>query len=294
MADFLTTRELAALLRVKERKVYELVAAGSLPVRRVTGKLLFPRDQIEAWLGNETAIAERPQTVLPSLDPPTIMVGGHDPLLDWALRESRSGIASFLDGAMDGLDRAKSGQCIAVGLHIPEGDDWNVETVSKTFGAQPWVLMEWTWRRRGLIYRSDVNVKPTSLREARSLRFQARQPEAASELIFDRLLAQEKLRRDDLMFVDGVERTESDLAMAIDANRADVGVGLEGMARQFNLEFKPLIKERFDLLVWRKAYFDPPFQKFMQFCRTEEFHQKAMVLGGYDASGLGTIRFNGS
>ena len=49
--EFLTTREVAALLRVKERKVYDLAAAGAIPCRRVTGKLLFPRTEIEAWLG---------------------------------------------------------------------------------------------------------------------------------------------------------------------------------------------------------------------------------------------------
>jgi excisionase family DNA binding protein len=54
MMDFLTTRELASLLRVKERKVYDLVAAGALPVRRVTGKLLFPRDEIDVWLGAQS------------------------------------------------------------------------------------------------------------------------------------------------------------------------------------------------------------------------------------------------
>ena len=55
MTDFLTTRELASLLRVKERKVYDLVAAGALPVRRVTGKLLFPRNEIDAWLGAQSS-----------------------------------------------------------------------------------------------------------------------------------------------------------------------------------------------------------------------------------------------
>ena len=41
MPAFLTTKEVAALLRIKERKVYELVAAHAIPVSRVTGKLLF-------------------------------------------------------------------------------------------------------------------------------------------------------------------------------------------------------------------------------------------------------------
>src|SRR3546814_11423370 len=48
--SFLTTREVAALLRVKERKVYDLAAAGDIHCRRVTGTLLFPRAEIEAWL----------------------------------------------------------------------------------------------------------------------------------------------------------------------------------------------------------------------------------------------------
>ena len=59
MTDFLTTRELASILRVKERKVYDLVATGALPVRRVTGKLLFPRDEIEVWLGAQSRSSGR-------------------------------------------------------------------------------------------------------------------------------------------------------------------------------------------------------------------------------------------
>ena len=43
MPEYLTTREIAQLLRVKERQVYDLAAKGQLPVRRVTGKLLFPK-----------------------------------------------------------------------------------------------------------------------------------------------------------------------------------------------------------------------------------------------------------
>ena len=50
MVEFLTTKEVAALLRIKERTVYDLVKEGSIPVSRVTGKLLFPRELVEAWV----------------------------------------------------------------------------------------------------------------------------------------------------------------------------------------------------------------------------------------------------
>jgi excisionase family DNA binding protein len=298
MSEFYTTHELAALLRVKERKVYDLVAKETLPFRRVTGKLLFPRGEIAQWLrvngvaADDARAAPRPPRSSEG-QRPLVAAGGHDPLLEWALRESRSGIAGFFDGALDGLRRAQAGDCVAAGLHIPEGGEWNVAAVAARFTDEPWVLIEWARRVRGLIMRPDLPRRPDCLNAARGLRFQARQTEAGSELVLEQLLAAEKMKRADLRLVEAVERSETDLAMAIADGRADVGLGIAAAARQFKLDFAPLIEERFDLLVWRKAYFDPPFQKLVALCRSETFRDKATALGGYDVSGFGTVRFNG-
>jgi putative molybdopterin biosynthesis protein len=81
--------------------------------------------------------------------------------------------------------------------------------------------------------------------------------------------------------------------MAIAAGRADVGLGIEASARQFQLEFEALMVERYDLLIWRKAYFDPPFQKLLRFCARESFERRAKELGGYDIGGFGAVHFNG-
>jgi excisionase family DNA binding protein len=297
MSEFYTTRELAALLRVKERKVYDLVAKETLPFRRVTGKLLFPHDEIAQGLrvkdaANDSPAAAAPERALEGRRP-LIAAGGHDPLLEWALRESRSGIAGFFDGALDGLRRARAGDCIAAGLHIPDNGGWNVAAVESSFTGEPWVLIEWARRSRGLITRPDLVERPDCLSAARNLRFQTRQVEAGSELVLEQLLAAEDMRRADLRLVEAVERSETDLGMAVADGRADVGLGIAAVARQFKLDFTPLIEERFDLLVWRKAYFDPPFQKLVALCRSEAFRNKAAALGGYDVSGFGTVRFNG-
>jgi molybdate-binding protein len=210
------------------------------------------------------------------------------------LRESQSGIAAFFDGALDGLQRAEDGGCAFAGLHIPQADGWNVGAVEQKFARQPWVLVEWAKRRRGLILRPGLLKPPQNLRGTRGLRFVARQPHAGSELVLDRLLAAEKMTRADLLFHDAVERSEFDLAAALAEGRADVGLGLEAAARQFRLEFVPLIDERFDLLVWRKAWFDPPFQKVLALCATEKFVERARSFGGYDLTGHGAVHFNGA
>jgi putative molybdopterin biosynthesis protein len=296
MSEFLTTRELAALLRVKERKVYDLAGEGALPVRRVTGKLLFPRAEIEEWIAsNGVAARDGAGEAVTVIARPLVIAGGHDPLLEWALRESRSGIAAFLDGALDGLDRAAQGGCIAAGVHLPEngGEAWNVGTIAKRFANDPVVLVEWAKRIRGLMFRADMGRMVESLADARGLRFQSRQPEAGSELVLSLLLKRAGMTAGDLGRVDAVERSETDLAMAIADGRADIGLGIEASARQFHLGFTPLIVERFDLLVWRKAYFDPPFQKLIRFCAGEPFKRRAETLGGYDIAQLGTVHFNG-
>jgi len=155
MSEFYTTHELAALLRVKERKVYDLVAKETLPFRRVTGKLLFPRDEIAQWLrvngvaGDAQVAPGAPRSS--EAQRPLVAAGGHDPLLEWALRESRSGIAGFFAGTLDGLQRAQAGDCIAAGLHIPERGEWNVAAVAARFTDEPWVLIEWARRARGAL-----------------------------------------------------------------------------------------------------------------------------------------------
>ena len=110
-AELLTTREVASLLRIKERKVYDLVASGEIPHVRVTGKLLFPRALLDAWLLRHSEAHAAPRAW------PDIVAGSHDPLLDWALRESGAGLATFFDGSLDGLERIARGDAIAAGLH---------------------------------------------------------------------------------------------------------------------------------------------------------------------------------
>ena len=112
LPQFLTTKEVAALLRIKERKVYELATDGAIPVSRVTGKLLFPRDLVEMWvqqhveyLGGRESLRQHP----------SVLAGSHDPLLEWALRESGSGLAVYFDGSLDGLERLAQGTGVAAG-----------------------------------------------------------------------------------------------------------------------------------------------------------------------------------
>ena len=75
-------------------------------------------------------------------NPPNILLGSHDPLLELAVKQSKSGIAMSFDGSTEGLERFKLNQGIASGLHIYDSDleSWNVPIVKKCLEKQYFVL----------------------------------------------------------------------------------------------------------------------------------------------------------
>ena len=83
----------------------------------------------------------------------------------------------------------------------------------------------------------------------------------------------------------GIARSEADAALAVADGKADAAFGLSCMARQFRLDFVPVIRERFDLVVDRRAYFEPPCKRWWSSARSHACARKAAELGGYDLSG---------
>lgn len=288
--EFLTTREVAALLRVRERKVYDLAARGEIPCRRVTGKLLFPRAGVEAWIAGGA-----PAPAPAAGRAPDVVAGSHDPLLDWALRESGSGLASLFDGSLDGLERLAAGEAVACGLHVfePDTGDWNRAHVEARLGDAPVVLVEWARRRRGLIVAPGLEDEIRGIADLPGRRVVLRQPKAGGRILFDHLLAEAGLSHADLGPPEPPARTESDAAAVVAFGRADAAPGIEAMARQFRLAFVPLVTERYDIVIDRRAWFEPRWQALVAFCRSPAFAEGAAALGGYDVSGHGQVHWNG-
>ena len=279
---YLTTKEVAALLRVRERKVYDLAAAGGIPHRRITGKLLFPRAEILAWIegGGEAVSAERPE----------VLAGSHDPLLDWAVRESGSGLATLWNGSFGGLEFFAGGRAALAGLHIPEEAGWNVRTVAAR-GLRGTVLVAWAGRARGLLLSEAMRGRVRCMSDLRGRRVAMRQPGAGAAALFEALLSKEGLAASDLIPSAELARTESDAAAAVAAGEADAAPGIEAMARQFHLPFLPLVRERFDLLIDRRAYFTARVQALVAFAGGAAFRRKAAAMGGYDLAETGSVRW---
>jgi excisionase family DNA binding protein len=295
------TREVAAYLRLKERRVYDLARRAAIPHVRATGKLLFPRAQIDAWLAASTgtrAAAAAPHAarrVEPAVAP--VIAGSHDPLLEWAVRESSCGLAILACGSCAGVERLARGEAAVAALHWRDeatGED-NVPLIRSLLPAGDVVALEWARRAQGLLLGARNPLRIRSLEDlvGKRARVVLRQPEAGSYRLLQHLLRDAGLRPDALQTTSRPVRAETDLAAAIAGGRADAGLGIEAAARAHGLTFIPLAVERMDLVARRRDAFEPPLQALFAFTRTPEFARQAKALSGYDVGATGRVTFNG-
>jgi excisionase family DNA binding protein len=292
MPDLLTTDEAADYLRLSERKLYELVANGEVPCTKVTGRWLFPRAALDRWV---MAGLIAPPALAHAAAPP-IVGGSQDPLLDWALRESLSGLASLSEGSEEGLRRLLRGEVVAAAIHLHrlEGDDdkANTDTIAQTQGLHDAVVIAFAKREQGILVGEGNPLGLTDIASvsARRARIAQRPAGAGAQLLLVSLLARASIAREDLALVKPVCPTGLEVAQAIRSGRADCGIATRSVARAAALDFLPLAWEHFDLVFRQRDYFLQGPQELLKFMRSDVFRERAGELGGYDVSAAGDVR----
>ncbi len=291
MPEYLTTAEVAAYLRLKERKVYDLARHGDMPCVRITGKLQFPRQMVDLWVMNRLEGDEQSNTPVAA-----VLAGSHDPLLEWAARASGAGLALLCRGSMDGARRLLAGRVMIAGLHVldPPSGAYNAPAALGLGGMCDLVMIRWAVRRQGLLLPpgNPLGLRLLSDLQRPGLRVAHRQPEAGADTLLRSLLDRAGVDHGALLLSDHPSLSEDDLALAIREGQADVGLAIEAAARRHGLEFIPLHVENFDLAIRRRHYFEAPVQRLLEFARCDRMHERARMLGGYDISTLGAVAYN--
>ena len=294
MHEYLTTAEAAEYLRLGERKLYELVAEGRIPCTKATGKWLFPKWLLDRWLAAGMTL---PKGLTPTAAPP-VAAGSHDPLLEWALRESGSGLALLPEGSEAGLRRLRTGEAIIAGIHLHnvDGPDEgaNVAAVAADSALMDAVLIAFVRREQGLVVAPGNPLALGTIADvaAKRARLIERQAGAGAQALLLRLARQAALDLSALVRVGPPARTGDDLALAVREGRADCGIATRAVAAMRGLDFVSLAWESFDLVTRQRDYFESGPQALFDFARTPAFTARAAALGGYDTAETGRVLLN--
>ena len=154
--QYLNTKEVAALLHVNEKVVYNLVGEKGLPATKVTGKWLFPRHLVEEWL--DLYIVNLPVAGNLSLENGRLFLAGSDDLLfqeALGLYNSQGGdaVAFYANiGSMGGLKALRQGICHIAVCHLLQDDnkEYNFQFADRELERSP-VFVNFSKRQQGLI-----------------------------------------------------------------------------------------------------------------------------------------------
>ena len=172
----------------------------------------------------------------------------------------------------------------------PDGS-WNKAAVQNACKGQNVALVHWARRARGFVVRAEHAHLLGDVAALAELRIAPRQSEAGSELLLRKVLVENGVDLTKVAFIEQ-SRSEQDAMLSVLQGQADVAFGLQALAEPFGLAFGEVVRESFDLVVDRKAWFDGPLQALFDFAQGDAFARHVGQMSGVDASGLGQVVWN--
>ena len=155
------------------------------------------------------------------IEAPVPVVGGsHDPLLEWALRESRSGLANLPEGSAAGLQRLVDGEVIAAAIHLHAFDndsDENVAVMRREPRLRDAVLIGFARREQGILVApgNPIGMRGVADMARAGIRTAIRPSGAGAQLLLESLLMREKLDVSKLNVVASICPTGTDIGHAV-------------------------------------------------------------------------------
>lgn len=303
----LSTQEVADILNVSKSTIYDLIRRGEIQSYKVGRKMRFTEDDVKKYIeqskANQTTkkapLAEGMPFNLMGNDTRTdgFIICGQDLILDVLSNYMRlhnvPALRAYI-GSYDGLVSLYRNKVNVTASHLwdSDTDTYNVPYVRRLLPGIPAIIIHLTCRMQGL-YVLQGNPKCIKGWEdfgREDITMINREQGAGSRVLLD-----ENLR---LLGIFGKsikgykKETSSHLAVASTVSRgeADVAVGNEKIARQVdNIEFIPLKKERYDLVIKKEDLNTPEIQTMLKIIRSDAFKNEFGNIGGYDTSEIGKI-----
>jgi putative molybdopterin biosynthesis protein len=230
------------------------------------------------------------------IDRTIVAVGSHDLVLDLAASKLRAvdpgvTLASSNVGSLGGLVALRDGLCHLAGSHLldPETGEYTLPYVDRVLGERDIAVVRLVHREQGLIVAPGNPLAIDAIEDvARAdVRYINRQRGAGTRVLLDHELRRRGIPADAVSGYAREEHTHLAVAAAIAAGRADAGLGIMAAARAFGLDFVPITREPYDLVLATDTLEDPVTAPLWTLLDDQDFRGAVEGLGGYDAAEMG-------
>jgi putative molybdopterin biosynthesis protein len=307
----LTAEDVAAMLHVSKSGIYGLIKKNEIDHYNVGRKIRFTEAHVRDYIErSKTAARPAVHPIPTALDESRyfdlsterrreagFIICGQDLILDVLSNFLRlhgvMALRAYI-GSYDSLVSLYQGRINVATAHLWDSltDDYNVPYVRSLLPGVRCVIINVTYRMQGLY------VAKGNLRHIESWRDFAREDitminrekGAGSRVLLDENLKLLGLLGNQIKGYWNENQSHLTVASAVGRGDADVAVGNEKIARQVeNVDFVPLKKERYDLVVKKEDFDTPEVTTLLKILRSERFKNEFKAIGGYDISDIGKV-----
>ncbi len=226
-----------------------------------------------------------------------VAIGSHDLVLDMAASALRAAdpsitLASSNVGSLGGLVALRDGLCHLAGSHLldPETGEYTLPYLDRIFGPDAdLAVVRLAHRDQGLLLAPGNPLGLTGIADLSrpDLRYVNRQRGAGTRVLLDQELGRLGIDPATISGYSREEHTHLGVAAAIAAGRADTGLGIQAAARAFGLDFVPVAREPYDLVLRSAALEDEVLGPLWALLDEPDFRAEVEKLGGYSCAETG-------
>ena len=287
---FLSVPELAALLHVNEKKVYQLAGSGILPGTKVTGKWIFPRKLIEDWLlesshggvmQDRLLLAGSDDRLMHHVCSQAAIDWQRDALISYSPNGTRHGLRMLDQGRVDGC-------FINWGAAEPSARR-HLGLLRGYANHAQWVIVRCLQRSQGFVMRNEVAEKfttqtlaePSTIIQEQSLSWAMRQDDSGTERLLEDLCSAHHLSTESFTTSD-VFNSERAAVAAVNTGVADICCGVQSTAHEFGLHYVPIATVSLDLVLPQKTFFRTLVQELVSRIQALHLDETPTQLDGYN------------
>lgn len=264
---------------------------------RADGILRIPQE-VSGLAEGEAARAE---LMIPreAMDDRLLAIGSHDltiDILNSLLKEKTGGrmhISSSNVGSLGGLLALRKGTAHFAGSHLLDSatGGYNVSYVRRYLPETRVSLITLVHRWQGFMTPAGNPKKIKGIADLTrpDLLFVNRQNGSGTRILLDYELARAGISPEQVAGYGNEEYTHMNVAMAVASGAADTGLGIHAAAQALGLDFIPVTRERYDLVIPDAFLADEKIALLIEIIRSAEFRQKVVAMGGYEVLETGKV-----
>ncbi|TCO77405.1 molybdopterin biosynthesis protein [Marinisporobacter balticus] len=221
-----------------------------------------------------------------------VFIGSHDIIID--ILSDMMPISSSHVGSFGGLMAKRKGECHIAPIHLMDEatGDYNDAFVKKYFEDGTMSIISGVKRLQGIMVKkgNPKQIKGFADLSRDDVIFVNRQRGSGTRQLLDYELKKQKIDPKEVNGYDWEVNTHMGVAVAVDSNAVDVGLGIYAAADNMGLDFIPVGYEAYEFLVSNDDLNDDRIKKFLEIITSDIFKSSVLSLGGYQLDDIGTIR----